>query len=158
MRYFTDDNPLINWQVSLMLQLMAAWKLHCITINFENTSKGLQVHNWDAFPKLGVSELKYFDFLTLQVVTQILLSLCLKCLVQMFNLVRKRCVLWLKTSLSHRVRERGPVAVKSLWCSDFDVRLSGLSYGTEGQHSLTGLVPPFLAAQTDPVCLSVKSE
>ena len=113
-------------------------------VNFEKASKELQVRNWDAFPKLGMSEIKYFDLLTPQVVTQILLSLCLKCLIEMFNLVRKRCVLWLKTSLSYRERERGPVAVKSLWCSDFDVRLSGLSYGTVGQHSLTGLVPPFL--------------
>lgn len=50
---------------------------------------------------------------------------------------------------------RGPAAVKSLWRSDFDVRLAGLSSGTGGHQSLTGVVPPFLPlpAQTDPVYL-----
>lgn len=47
----------------------------------------------------------------------------------------------------------------SLWRLDFDVRLAGLSSGTEGHQSFTGVVPPFLPlpAQTDPVHLSDKS-
>lgn len=46
-----------------------------------------------------------------------------------FHLKRKQYVLWLKTSLLYRVREWGPIAVKSLWCSDFDVRLASSAMG-----------------------------
>lgn len=73
----------------------------------------------------------------------------------MFPLERKPCFLMGDFSF----KESSLAAVK-WWRSDFDVRLVGLDTGTEGHRSLTGLVPPFLppAAQTDPVCLSVKSQ
>lgn len=74
-------------------------------------------------------------------------------------MLRQQYVFWLKTSLFYGVRERGPFAVTSLQGSDFDVRLSGLSSGTQGHHSLTdfGASPSSPAAQIDPVSLLVKS-
>lgn len=50
-----------------------------------------------------------------------------------------KCSIWEESSTF--IQSQG---VKSLWCSDFDVRWSGLSCGTEGHHSLTCLVPPLL--------------
>lgn len=73
----------------------------------------------------------------------------------MFPLKRKPCFLMGDFSF----KESSLTAVK-WWHSDFDVRLVGLNTGTEGHCSFTDLVPPFLpfSAQTDPVCLSVKSQ
>lgn len=73
-----------------------------------------------------------------------------------------KCILWKSSSVfsDWRLLFYGGVPLQSsLLRSDFDVRLAGLSSGTGGHQSLTGVVPAFLPlpAQTDAAYLSDKS-
>lgn len=70
-----------------------------------------------------------------------------------------KCVLWKSSSVfsDWRLLFYGGVPLQSsLLRSDFDVRLAGLSPGTGGHQSLTGVVPAFLPACKDRCSLPLR--